>query len=501
LSNKNESKKQILKSSSIIGGASFITILIGLVKVKALAVLLGPAGIGLMGLLTTLMASGSSLFGMGLATSGVRQLVVDGGTNEKFYLVKKALFTANFLLGILAFVFFILFSSQISEFLFKSSEQVYSVYVIGFGVFITLISSSQMALLQGLRKITELAKVKVISALLATVTGLLIVFNYDEQGIPFFIITLPLATGIIAYIYTKKLPKIEPIKFRLKQLKPQWHSMITFGFVFMLTGLMSTGCQLLVRYIINLELNIEAVGYFQASWAVSMTYIGFVLGAMGADYYPRLTQIIDEKDRSNQLANDQTEIAIIIAAPVLLGMLAFAPVVIQMLYSNEFTASIEILRWQVLGDVLKVIAWPIGFILLAKGKGKLFFCTELLWNMGYVLFIYLGVSVFGIEVTGYAFVFVYLIYLIVIYTVGVKINGFMWSQHNIMLIATLLLASTFLLFLSYISNVATMLVGSVFVFISSMLALHTLSKLGVKNSKLVKVMNAYNKLLCALHIK
>jgi PST family polysaccharide transporter len=39
-----------LKSSALIGGSSVVSIAIGIVRIKAIAVLLGPAGVGLMGL-------------------------------------------------------------------------------------------------------------------------------------------------------------------------------------------------------------------------------------------------------------------------------------------------------------------------------------------------------------------------------------------------------------------------------------------------------------------
>ena len=42
--------RQILKSSALIGGSSLISVVIGIVRTKAFALLLGPTGVGLMGL-------------------------------------------------------------------------------------------------------------------------------------------------------------------------------------------------------------------------------------------------------------------------------------------------------------------------------------------------------------------------------------------------------------------------------------------------------------------
>lgn len=38
--------------------------------------------------------------------------------------------------------------------------------------------------------------------------------------------------------------------------------------------------------------------------------------------------------------------------------------------------AVEVLRWQVLDDVLKVASWPLGFVILAAGDGNIFFWSE-----------------------------------------------------------------------------------------------------------------------------
>ena len=61
MSEQVASYRQILKSSSIIGGASVINILIGLVRTKIIAVLLGPTGIGLVSLYTGLLSTATAV--------------------------------------------------------------------------------------------------------------------------------------------------------------------------------------------------------------------------------------------------------------------------------------------------------------------------------------------------------------------------------------------------------------------------------------------------------
>lgn len=498
---ESSSKKQILKSSAIVGGASVVTILIGLVKTKALAVLLGPAGIGLMGILATIMATGTTLFGMGLGTSGVRELALNNEDIDKLSIVRKALFSANVLLGMLAVVVMYTFRNELSEWFLKSTDYNYVIPVIAVGVFFSLVSGSQTALLQGLRKIPELAKVKVFGATAATFLGLIFIWKFGQSGIPFFVVATPMVTGIVAFCYTQQLPKLTSSVVSFKQLSVKWRNMFTLGFAFMLTGLLGTGSQLIVRYILNEELSMEAVGYFQSAWQISMTYITFVLGAMAADYYPRLTQTIHDKDAANRLVNEQTEIAIVFAAPVLLAMITFAPLVISLLYSKEFLDSVEILRWQVFGDTIKVISWPLGFIILSKGYSKLFFITELIWHASYILFVYFGMEHFGIKITGYAFASSYLIYIFIVYFSSLAINGFQWELKNVKLILYLIVTASILLGTSYQSEIGTILFGTILIIGSSIYTMKTLSEIGIENPKMTKVFNLYIRCRDAISFK
>src|ERR1700720_4961352 len=73
---------QILKSSALVGGSSVINIAIGIVRTKAMALLLGPAGYGLFGLYGSIANLAQSLAGMGVNSSGVRQIAAAVGSGD-----------------------------------------------------------------------------------------------------------------------------------------------------------------------------------------------------------------------------------------------------------------------------------------------------------------------------------------------------------------------------------------------------------------------------------
>lgn len=214
---------------------------------------------------------------------------------------------------------------------------------------------------------------------------------------------------------------------KLTALVGQWKVMAQLGSAFMVAGLVLMLGQLAVRTLVQRELGPESLGHFQAAWVLSMTYLGFVLGAMGTDYYPRLTASIHDHATANRLVNEQTEVTLLLAGPVLLGMLALLPWVISVLYSEEFAPAADILRWQILGDVLKVISWPLGFIILAAGAGRTFMLSETAAMAVFVSGTWLTLPWLGIQATGVSFLLMYIVYLPLVYWLACRRTGFRWQ--------------------------------------------------------------------------
>ncbi|NTW98364.1 MAG: O-antigen translocase [Geobacteraceae bacterium] len=460
MSESKKSYRQILRSTSLIGGSSFLNILIGLVRVKVLAVLLGPTGIGLAGLYGNIMGTAGTLVGLGIGTSGVRQIAEANGEQRTLAVVRRTLWYANLGLGIVGMVSLWLLREPVSRSVFGSSEESAAVGWLGIGVLLSMVAGSQTALLQGLRRIGDMARMNVIGVLISSITAICVVYWFGKAGVIYFVLVGPLVNVATAWFYTSKLPRPERV-VDWQAMTRQVRVMVGLGMVFMATGLISSGLQLLVRSIVTRELGLAANGHFQAAWSISMTYISFVLAAMGADYYPRLTQAISDQEYANRIVNEQARVALLLAGPVLLGMLVFAPLVIHLLYAPTFSPAVEILRWQILGDLVKVASWPLGFILLARGAGRIFFLTELAWNASYLVSIWFGVTRFGLAVTGTAFLIAYILYFAVVYGVVSKTNGFRWNSGNLRLLGGLSLAAISIHVLSRFSPAWTYGVGSV----------------------------------------
>ena len=454
---------EILKSTSLVGGSQVINILIGIVRTKFMAVLLGPAGVGLMGMYQAVTGMVGAVTGLGIGSSGVRQIAEAAGSGDEFR-IARTIFTLRrtaLVLGVVGMFVAVALSKPLSRVTFGSDDHARAIALLGATLLLGSISGGQVALIQGMRRIADLAALNVIGAAMGTALSVPIIYFWGVSGIVPSLITVSAMTILPSWWYARKI-EVQRVSLSITEVMREAKALVTLGLVFMASGLMTTAVLYFIRVLVVRELGMESVGLYQAATNLSSLYIGVILNAMGMDFYPRLTAVAEDNNTVNRLVNEQTEVGLLLATPGLLATLTFAPYVIQIFYSGQFVPAYNVLRWQILGVFLRVVAWPIGFVLLAKGKGKAFLWTELTWNILHVILVWLGMRFFGLEGTGIAFFVLYVTYTFGILAVVHGISGFGWSSANIRLGScfTIIVAFAFLLPFLLHKNVAMAASGS-----------------------------------------
>ncbi len=325
-----------------------------------------------------------------------------------------------------------------------------------------------------MRRIGDIARVSVWSALLSSALGIGALWVWGQAGLLAFVLSVPLATFLCGHWYVARLSRIQVPPTAWPLLLAQWHALAKLGVAFMLAGLVGSAGQLLVRTLVQRDLGADALGHFQAAWAISMTYIGFALTAMGTDYYPRLTAVIQDQVAVNRMVNEQIEVILLLAGPVLVATIGLAPWVIDLLYSGRFAEAAMILRWQVLGDVFKVASWPLGFMILAAGDGRTYILTESIAMLVFVGLTWVGLPLVGIEAAGMAFLGMYLVCLPLMHWLAQRRTAFRSTQTVLRHGVVLVLAAIFVFAVASRSDVAGAIVGTL---VSLLLAAHGLSRL------------------------
>jgi antigen flippase len=422
---------QILKSSALVGGSSLLNVLIGMVRTKVMAVLLGPAGFGMFGVYGSIATLAQTVAGMGVNSSGVRQIAEAAGTGDARRIASTTvvLRRVSLVLGLLGAALMMALSRPIAVLTFGNRAHASAIAGLSAAVFLTIVSAGQAAWVQGLRRVPELAKISVVGALTGTLLSIPLVFWLRERGVIPALIAVAAATLGASWWYSRGVP-VEEVSVSGSELRRESSALLKLGFAFMSSGLMTMGVAYVVRTTVLRKVGMEATGLYQSAWTLGGLYVAFILQAMGADFYPRLTACIADRRECNRLVNEQMEVGLLLAGPGVLATLTCAPLAIALFYSSRFLPAVEILRWVCLGTLLQVVTWPMGFIIVAKARQTLFFWCEAAWALVSLALAWLCVSSFGLKGAGIAFFGSYVFHGLLIYGVIHRLSGFRWSVDN-----------------------------------------------------------------------
>lgn len=415
--NINQSEKKgyqtTFKATSLFGGVQVVTILIGILKSKLVAVWLGATGFGIMGLFNTSISLISSITNLGLQSSAVREIATVSAENDilKFSRLIKAINRWVWFTGLFGVLVTVCLSPWLSRLIFNSDKFVISFALLAIVVLLTGLYSNHYALLQGTRKLKSMALANVYGALVGFICSVPMFYFFRESGIAYALVFSALSITLVSYLYARRIKTVK-VNQTFKESFVIGLPTVKLGFMMALSNISVLFVQFIVKTFITQYGSLTDAGLYEASWAINAQYLGLVFTAMSKDYYPRLSQVSGDNQKMMSAVNQQGEIAVLILAPMIIAMVVFLPFVINLLYSGDFVDIVPMTKWLLVGSILKAGSWAISFVFLAKGAGKIFLFNELGFKCVTLPSYLLGYAFAGLLGIGYAFVFCYFSYFI-----------------------------------------------------------------------------------------
>lgn len=449
----NNVYRNIFRATTLFGGLQIFQVILNLIRGKIIAVLLGATGMGLNTMLTSTVTMVNNISGLGLNYSAVRDISKSKESGEFNKLSSIIIIFRRLLYGTatLGFVAILALSPFLSRYTFKSDDYTVSFMLLAVVVIFNTLSSGNASILQGTRDLKGFALQALTGSLVSLVVSVPMYLLWGIQAIVPTIIITSLITYLFSIYYTSKI-KVNQILVTKDETYTKGKEMVKLGVVMMMTTSATSLAYYLINTYISRSGSLADLGLYQAGMSIVTQSIGMVFSAMAVDYYPRLAAISQDNHQVNSMVNQQGEITMLIAAPLLIALIIFAPLVISILLSSEFSAIVLFLRTLAFGMFFKAASYSIGAISFAKGDKKTFFFLEC---------IYVNASLFGFCVGGYilnglsglslAFLTMHLVYLILVSIVNHRLYQFSINKElrNILLIQLVNVAITFfsLLFL------------------------------------------------------
>ena len=419
---------QVLKYTGIFGGVQGLNVIVSLVRNKLAAILLGPAGMGLVSLFNVTVAFISQATGFGISMSAVRhisELTESGDEAQRAYYIKvvRAWSLLAALLGVLVCV---AIGPFLSSNTFAWGNHTLHFILLAPAVGMIAVTAGETAILKGTRQLKPLVVVQTFTILATLILTVPAYYFFGQAGIVPVIVLMALVTLLFTVNYSWRL---YPLQLSgSKGILGDGMEMIRLGVAFTMAGIVGAGSEMLIRSWLNLQGDLDAVGLYNAGYMITVTYASMVFSAMEADYFPRLSAVNGDVAATNETVNKQTEVTLLIIAPMLVGMIVLLSVLTPLLLSEKFMPIVAMTQVAALAMFFKAITLPAAYITLARGYSLIYLSLETAYFIVFVLLVMYGYRHWGLLGTGIAITAANVFDFFMIHTVAYFRYGYKMSS-------------------------------------------------------------------------
>jgi O-antigen/teichoic acid export membrane protein len=447
------SYKQIIKATSLFGGVQVFSIIISIIRSKAIAFFIGPIGIGIIGLLNSSLGLIGEFTKLGLDTAAVKDIAfaANSNTKERVPIVVSSLRKLVWLTGFLGVLVTLMLSPLLSKFAFGNYDYTLAFIWISISLLFKQLSNGQIAVLQGLRKLNFLAKANLFGNFIGLIITLPLYFFFRIDAIVPSIIIISLVSLFFSWWFSKKV-QLDKVNISIKEALIEGKEMIKLGFMLSLRGLITLASVYALQIFISHFGGIDQVGFYTAGFVILDSYVGLIFNAMRTDYFPRLSAIISDESMIRNTVKHQALIAILIVTPIIILFLTAAPLIVQVLYSNQFLIIVGMVSWGVLATLFKSVSWSMGYVILAKGDSKIFIITALIFNALFFAIGVFGYYYYGLLGLGIGLLIYYIIHFLCVKLITFKMYNLYFDREFYNIFFTSIIFCTIAFLGSFLEN-------------------------------------------------
>lgn len=475
---KESSYTHILKYTGIFGGVQGLSMLIGVVRNKCVALLLGPDGMGLVSLFNSTIKLMSDSTNFGIQMSGVRNIseAFESGDPQLVNHAVKVVRFWSFLSAILGMLLCVLLSPLLNQWTFAWGDHTLHFVLLSPVVALTAITGGETAILKGTRQLRTLALIPILGVLAAFFISIPLYYFFGQTGIVPSLVLMALATCLLTVAYSFRRYPLRMGSSKAGLLR-EGSGMIRLGVAFVLAGVMGSGAEFVIRSFLNNTGDLVAVGLYNTGYMMTMTCAGLVFSAMETDYFPRLSAISSTGFELNRTVNRQMEVSLLIVSPLLAAFTTSLPLLLPLLFSSKFLPVIGMMHYTILAMYLRAVTLPIEYISLSRGDSHTYLLLEVLYDLLMVGCVVAGYHLGGLTGTGAGLLISAILNVVLVLIVSGVRYGFSLSPIMLrLLVVEMLLGCGAFIATHYGSSVIAVTGGLVVTLLSTAFTVRELQK-------------------------
>ena len=406
----------LIRTSLLSVISTFFRLLSALVINKAIATFIGPTGLALIG-----QFQNFTQIALVLAQGGINNGVVKYNAeliseNKDITILNSTAIRISLLSSLFIGFLMAIFSNYLSDYIFNSPNYSYVFIVFGITIFFFVINQLLLSILNGLKEIRLFIGINISQSIYSLIFTSLAILTYGLVGALIAMVTNQSIIFITVVWRLRKHPIISLRLFNANYDKKIANKLFKYS-VMALTSILTVPLtNFILRNYIGNVIGWSQAGYWQAIWYISSMYLMVITTALNIYYLPRLSEIKDKKEIKKEFLNGYVLIIPFIVL-LTLGIFFLKEYIVLILFNKDFYPMLELFKWQLVGDVIKISAWLLSYIMLAKAMTKEFIITEILFSMLFVIVSLIYINVFGLIGVTYGYATNYIIYFIVMFLI------------------------------------------------------------------------------------
>ncbi|MEY0099052.1 O-antigen translocase [Providencia stuartii] len=401
----------LIKTSLLSLIATFFKMLSGLVINKVISVYIGPAGLAIIGQFQN-FSQIILIVAQGAINNGVVKYTAEYGKENKklpilFSTAAKISLTTSSIVGCIL----ILLSNSLSERLLDNIHYTFIFILFGFTIVLFVLNSFLLSILNGLKEIRNYIKINIIQSIYSLIFTSLLIYFWGLKGA---LVALATNQSIIFFITLFMLRKHEFIKiknFSHPFNKKISKNLFSYSVMAITSAILAPSSQFIIRDYIGSTQGLDQAGYWQGIWYISTMYLMVITTVLATYYLPRLSEISNYIELKKELLLGYK---ILLPMTISIGVVIFLirKFIILTLFSSDFLPMVELFTFQIIGDSLKITAWLLSYIMVAKAMTRTFILTEIISSIFFVLCSLLLINHYGTIGATYAYTINYIFYVI-----------------------------------------------------------------------------------------
>ena len=405
-------KADIVKVFSLTSISTLVKMCTGLISVKVVASIIGPAGVALVGQLNnfaTIMMS----FASGGINNGITKYVAEYKEDNSY--IAKLLSNAlkiTALCSLLCSLFLIILHRQLSEMIMLTSEYGYIFIVFGFTIFMYAINNMLISIINGFKEFKRYVYVNIANSILGVSFTVALVLCWHLKGALIAAVTFQSIMIFITLFMLRKVSWLRWSNFKEKLSKAIASRYFRFTLMTLTSALTVPVVQMILRGYVMKEISPVEAGWWEGMNRISNMYLMVITSSFSVYYLPRLSEIKDRLELRHEIFKAyKAIIPLLLAGFAIIYLLRFF--IIRLLFTPEFMPMSQLFAWQMAGDFFKICSWLLAFLMIAKAMTKMFMASEIVFSLTWLGLGFLFTSLDGVVGLCQAYLINYIIYTVV----------------------------------------------------------------------------------------